>query len=102
LAGEGRCRRHIIHGRIKYRGSTSGAVIRQREVERRKMNGKEVFIPPSSTIACDFGAGREGVAPIIVAVFDFDFVSEVEVEGVFGPEAGAVGGEIEGGPASVK
>lgn len=68
------------------------------------MNGKEVFIPPSTT-ACDFGAGREVLTPIIVAVFEFDFVSEVEVEDVFGTEVGAVGaaeGEIEGGSASVK
>lgn len=47
---EGTCRRQITHGMMKYRGSTSGAVINDRAVDRRKMMRKEVLGP--SCAAC--------------------------------------------------
>lgn len=38
------CSRHNTHGRIKYRGSTRGAVIKDNAVERSQMSANDVFV----------------------------------------------------------
>lgn len=46
------CRRHISHGRMKYRGSTKGAVMSERAVEVKKMRTKETRKQLDSLPAC--------------------------------------------------
>lgn len=66
-ATRGTCSRHTTHGMMKYRGSTSGAVIRERAVARRKMSRKEVRGPSDSRglvargLDCGFTVGLERV-----------------------------------------
>ena len=44
--GNGTCRRHVIHGRMKYLGSTNGAVRSESAVEINQMMKKDVVGPP--------------------------------------------------------
>jgi hypothetical protein len=62
----GTCSRHTTHGMIKYRGSTSGAVISERAVERTNTSRKEVLGPSGCScgrvlrrLVCN-GAGDDG------------------------------------------
>lgn len=48
----GTCRRHITQGMMKYRGSTSGAVMSESAVERMKMSRKDVL----GSLDCIVGA----------------------------------------------
>lgn len=62
----GTCSRHTTHGIIKYRGSTSGAVMSERAVERTNTSKKEVLGPSAcscgrvlSRLVCN-GVGDDG------------------------------------------
>lgn len=54
------CSRHITHGRIKYRGSTRGAVISDRAVVRSQMSANDVFVSAAGFLALFCIAGRDG------------------------------------------
>ena len=45
LGWDGRCKRHIIHGMMKYRGSTRGAVMSESAVDRIQIRKKDVLGP---------------------------------------------------------
>lgn len=52
IVREGTCRRNISHGKMKYRGSTSGAVTRLAVVARIQIRNQLVLGPSPCAITC--------------------------------------------------
>ena len=90
---EGTWSRHITHGKMKYRGSTSGAVMRERKLARMRIRRKDVDGEVVSGFVSAVGALRFGGAG------DF-FVFELLFSGVAFVGDGV--GEDVDGPASVR